>query len=219
MMEANQRMNLTRITEADDFFVKHLWDSFTLLPYLPVAPAQIVDVGTGGGVPGVPLWLLRPDLTYLLVDSVAKKLRAIEAICLSLQQAFPQALQHLPQTLHLRAETAGQDKAHREVYDFVVSRAVAPLPVLLELCLPLLRRGGRFVAMKGPHYEHETIGLNQIAGLLGGRLAEIVQPVLPGDQQRSLLIFEKRSLTPKTLPRSAGVPQKNPLTEYLQQTR
>lgn len=219
MLEANQRLNLTRITAADDFFLKHIWDSSTLLPFLPEAgndpAAEVLDVGTGGGVPGLPLWLFRPDLRYTLMDSVGKKLRAVDGMAAALQSRFGAALPHLPETLHTRAETAGQDKNYRERFDCVVTRAVGQLPILLEICLPLVKRGGRLIVMKGPQYESETIGMNQIAGLLGGRLGHIERPELPGEQQRTLLVFEKRSLTPKTLPRGAGVPQKQPLSELL----
>lgn len=219
MLEANQRLNLTRITAADDFFLKHIWDSSTLLPFLPEAgsdpAAEVLDVGTGGGVPGLPLWLFRPDLRYTLMDSVGKKLRAVDGMAAALQKTFGAALPQLPGTLHTRAETAGQDKNYRERFDCVVTRAVGQLPILLEICLPLVKRGGRLIVMKGPQYESETIGMNQIAGLLGGRLGQIEHPALPGEQQRTLLVFEKRSLTPKTLPRGAGVPQKQPLSELL----
>ena len=221
MLEANQRLNLTRITAADDFFLKHIWDSSTLLPFLPEADpdshpaAEVLDVGTGGGVPGLPLWLFRPDLRYTLMDSVGKKLRAVDGMAAALQKQFGTALPQLPETLHTRAETAGQDKNYRERFDCVVTRAVGQLPILLEICLPLVKRGGRLIVMKGPQYESETIGMNQIAGLLGGRLGSIEHPQLPGEQQRTLLVVQKRSLTPKTLPRGAGVPQKQPLSELL----
>lgn len=218
MLEANQYLNLTRITAADDFFLKHIWDSSTLLPFLPAAPAEVLDVGTGGGVPGLPLWLFRPDLRYTLMDSVAKKLRAVDTMAQQLQARFETALPQLPETLHMRAEAAGQDKRYREHFDCVLTRAVGPLPVLLEICLPLVKRGGRLIVMKGPQYEAETFGMNQIAGLLGGRLGSIERPELPGEQQRVLLIFEKRSLTPKTLPRGAGQPQKQPLSQLIRES-
>lgn len=215
LLEANQKMNLTRITAADDFCYKHIWDTLTLLPHIPAQTRTVLDLGTGGGIPGIPLWLSRPDLEVTLLDSVHKKLRAIDEIATQLQTEFASDLPTRPQTLHMRAEDAGQSKQYRESFDLVVSRAVASLPVLVEYCLPLVKRQGLFIAMKGPHYEQEMQGINQIAGLLGARLAKVDQPVLPGEQPRSLLIFEKRSLTPKTLPRDAGIPHRNPLSHFL----
>lgn len=216
LMQANQTMNLTRITDQEDFWSKHIWDTLTLLPWLPPESQKLLDLGTGGGIPGIPLWLARPELKVTLLDSVGKKLRALEQITQQLLAQFPE-LKQRPLTLHQRAETAGRDKAHREQYELVVSRAVASLPVLLEYALPLVKRGGRFIAMKGPQYASEIDNLNQIAGLLGGRLAETELIELPGEQQRVLLVFEKRSLTPKTLPREAGQPQKQPLSILFQE--
>lgn len=215
MLEANRSMNLTRITDADEFCHKHILDTLTLAPWMPASPAQILDLGTGGGVPGVPLWLSYPEHSYTLLDSVAKKLKAVLQICRHCQPTAPEALHRLPETLHMRAEDAGRDKQHREHYDLVVSRAVAALPVLLEYALPLVRRGGRFIAMKGPNYTQETQGLNEIAGILGGRLAEAQEIALANGEQRVLLIFEKRSLTPKTLPRGAGDAKRDPLSNFV----
>ncbi len=214
LIEANQTMNLTRITEADDFWIKHLWDTLTLMPYLPKMPPRLLDLGTGGGIPGIPLWLANPDWELTLLDSVGKKLKSLDTICQTLRQRFPETLIKRPRTVHIRAEDAGQSSEHRELYVMVVSRAVARLPILLEYALPLVKRNGVFIAMKGPQYESETEGLSEIAGILGARLAEVVQPELPDGQIRTLLIFEKRSLTPKSLPRAAGVPKRQPLSEF-----
>ena len=220
LLEANQTMNLTRITDANAFAYKHLWDSMTLLPFLPTPaaegekPIELLDVGTGGGIPGLPLWLARPDLDVSLLDSVNKKLRAIGQMSEKLQTQFP-ALKRLPTTLHLRAEDAGQSKEHRERYPIVVSRAVASLPVLLEYCLPLVARKGLFIAMKGPGYQDEMQHIQQIAGIMGGRLRDPISLTTPEGDERVLLIFEKRSLTPKTLPRSAGEAKKRPLTAFV----
>jgi 16S rRNA (guanine527-N7)-methyltransferase len=213
LADANSRMNLTRITSWDDFARKHVLDSLTLLPELPEDVRTVLDVGTGGGIPGLPLWLARPDIELTLLDSVSKKLRAVDEMVEQLINRFPELGEHRPKTLHMRAEDAGQHPKHRQIYDFVVSRAVASLPVLVELCLPLVKRTGRFIAMKGPNYEAEMDGMSQICGLLGARLDEAKELEIDGDK-RVLLIFEKRSLTPKTLPRPAGQAQKKPLTEF-----
>lgn len=214
LLEANSRMNLTRITDWDDFCRKHVQDSLTLLPEIPAEAVTLLDLGTGGGIPGIPLWLARPQLKVTMLDSVNKKLKAVEEMVAALIQRFPELGENPPATLHMRAEDAGHDLKHRAHYDVVVARAVATLPVLVELCLPLVRRTGRFIAMKGPHYENEMIGMSQICGLLGGRIEQIHHIEIAGEQ-RTLLVFEKRSHTPKTLPRPAGQPKKKPLTEFL----
>lgn len=215
LIEANQRMNLTRITDPDEFCAKHIWDTLTLLPHIPEGTKTVLDLGTGGGIPGIPLWLARPDLEVTLLDSVSKKLKELDQICRTLRTEFPDVLIECPEILHQRAEDAGRDKAYRETFDLVVARAVGSLPVLLEYCLPLVKRNGVFIAMKGPNYQDEMEGISQIAGFLGAKLSKVDEPILPGDHPRSLLIFDKRSLTPNKLPRAAGVPRKQPLTEFL----
>jgi 16S rRNA (guanine527-N7)-methyltransferase len=214
MMQANQRMNLTRVTDRVEFESKHLLDSVALLQALPDSPhARLIDVGTGGGVPGIPLWLMRPDWEVTLLDTVGKKIRACAEMTNALQQQFPEQLSVLPHCLQGRAEVLGHDPKHRAQYDIVVSRAVATLPVLLEYCLPLLKRGGLFVAMKGPSYHAEMDEINVVAGLLGGRLATIAHYTLPPDLQRVLLCFEKRSQTPHILPRKDSNLRKRPLNQ------
>lgn len=214
LTEANKTMNLTRITDWEDFCLKHVIDSLTLLPEFPEGTRTVLDVGTGGGIPGLPLWLARPDLEVTLLDSVNKKLKACEDMISGLIERFPELAATRPKTLHIRAEDAGQDPKHRQQYDAVVSRAVASLPILVELCVPLVKRTGVFIAMKGPNYETEMLGMNQICGILGARLSE-AKSLEIGGEKRVLLVFEKRSLTPKTLPRPAGHAKKKPLTEFL----
>jgi len=212
MIQANQTMNLTRVTDHDEFESKHLQDSMALLNVLPdQAGMKLLDVGTGGGVPGLPLWLVRPHWEFTLLDSVGKKIRAVEQMAQHLKNQFPEQLSTLPHCLQGRAEVLGRDKAHREQYDAVVCRAVATLPVLLEYCLPLLKRGGVFVAMKGPSYAEELEEINVVAGILGGRLAKVCHYTLPPDLERVLLVFEKRSLTPHAFPRKDSNLRKKPL--------
>lgn len=214
LMQANQTLNLTRVTDAAEFESKHLLDSVALLEVIPPEPGlSILDLGTGGGVPGIPLWLMRPDWQLTLLDSVGKKVRAVEQICQSLQAQFPEELPQIPRCLQGRAEVLGHDKSHREKYDVVVCRAVATLPVLIEYALPLIKRGGKFIAMKGPSYQDEMADISVAAGLLGGRLAEPLAYTLPPDLQRVLVIFEKRSLTPHVFPRKDSNLRKKPITQ------
>lgn len=214
LSEANQRMNLTRITDWEDFCLKHVIDSLTLLPELPEGTRTVLDVGTGGGIPGLPLWLARPELELTLLDSVNKKLKACEDMISGLIEKFPELAAQRPKTLHMRAEDAGQDVKHRQQYDAVISRAVASLPILVELCIPLVKRTGVFIAMKGPNFSTEMQGMSQICGIMGARIGD-AKLLEIGGEKRVLLVFEKRSLTPKTLPRPAGHAKKKPLTEFL----
>jgi 16S rRNA (guanine527-N7)-methyltransferase len=213
LMKANMTLNLTRVTDDAEFESKHLLDSVALHGVLPQkSDLRVLDLGTGGGVPGIPLWLIEPHWQVTLLDSVGKKVRAVEQICKELQAQFPEQLSHLPHCLQGRAEVLGRDKGHREKYDVVVCRAVATLPVLLEYALPLLKRGGLFVAMKGPSYQTEMEDISVAAGLLGGRLGKVETYTLPPDIQRVLLLFEKRSLTPNAFPRKDSNLRKKPIT-------
>lgn len=214
LLKANQQMNLTRVTDQAEFESKHLLDSLALLQVLPDTPGQkLLDLGTGGGVPGLPLWLVKPQWEVTLLDSVGKKIRAVQTMAEHLQAQFPNHLPQLPVCLQARAESLGHNRQHREQYDIVVSRAVATLPVLLEYALPLLKRRGLFVAMKGPSFQQEMQDISVIAGLLGGRLARICSYSLPPDLQRVLVIFEKRSHTPHAFPRKDSNLRKNPLSQ------
>lgn len=216
LLAANQLLNLTRITDRAEFESKHILDSLALLQVLPDIPGQkLLDLGTGGGVPGLVLWLVKPTWEVTLLDSVGKKIRAVQTMAEHLQAQFPEYLPHLPVCLHARAESLGQQHPYREYYDLVVSRAVATLPVLLEYALPLLKRGGMFVAMKGPSFEEEMQNISRVAGLLGGRLARICHYALPPDLQRVLVIFEKRSHTPRMFPRKNGNLRKYPLSSQV----
>jgi 16S rRNA (guanine527-N7)-methyltransferase len=197
LLDWNTRMNLTAIREEAGVYVRHFEDSLTLLGALTPAPgARVLDVGTGAGFPGVPLKIVREDLAVTLLDSLQKRLRFLEELlgALGLDAAL----------LHLRAEDGGRDPALREGFDLVTSRAVAELPVLAEYCLPYVRVGGRFAAMKGPGAEEELERARPALAALGGKVEGIHPFVLADGSTRAVIVVEKQAATPAEYPRAAA---------------
>jgi 16S rRNA (guanine527-N7)-methyltransferase len=204
LTEANRSVNLTRITALEDFLYRHLLDSLAIAPLLSPS-ARVADIGSGAGFPALPLAIVRPDLQITAVESIGKKSNFIQAIQTSLN------LENLT-VLNERSENLGHQKPMREQFDAVTARAVAALPALLELCLPLVRVGGQFLAMKGLSYEAEIEASNTALKVLGGKLLEVKTFSHPKLEGSRLLIIEKTGRTPDTYPRSAGLPAKKPLT-------
>ena len=200
----NRTLNLTAVTEEEDFVEKHLIDSLSLTAFPAFKQAQtVLDLGTGAGLPGVPLAILAPDKAFLLLDAVGKKLRAVEEIAAGL------GLTNVT-CLHARAEDAGRQKVYRETKDLVVSRAVANLSVLSEYCLPLVKPGGWFVAYKTQAAAEEIRQAQGAVKLLGGGKMELVASDRPGSDH--LLVFiPKIQATPPAYPRKAGDPGRKPL--------
>ena len=148
LLEWNKKMNLTAIKDPQQIVIKHFVDSLSLLQYMDIPKnAAVIDVGTGAGFPGVPLAIVRPDIRLVLLDSLGKRIMFLQTVA--------QQLSIAAQMLHARAEEAGQKQQYREKFDIAVSRAVAALPVLVEYCLPLVKPGGVFAAMKGPQAHEE----------------------------------------------------------------
>ncbi|AIZ46299.1 16S rRNA methyltransferase [Deinococcus radiopugnans] len=206
LQEGNARLNLTALKTQEDIVLKHFVDSLTCLRggYLE-GPLTVLDLGTGAGFPTFPLSLVRPELHFTSVDSIRKKVDFVRdtAVQLGLEQVIP---------LVGRAEKLGRSADHREHYDRVVVRAVASLPVLAELALPLLREGGLLVAQKGAISADELNAGRRAAGEVGGKV-QVVDPFeLPvlGDA-RTLLVIEKLGRTPSKYPRREGVPTAQPL--------
>ncbi len=205
LLETNKSLNLTAITDPEEVAVKHMVDS--LLVYDPERfhNHTIVDVGTGAGFPGLPLKIYDPGMRVTLIDSLQKRLNFLEQVVkdLGLGQV---------RCTHARAEDAGKDPALREKFDVAVARAVAALPVLAEYCLPLVRVGGVFYAMKGSRYQEEVDAAHHAGEVLGGKITEVRPVQLPGlTDQRAIITIEKVRPTPKQYPRKAGTAVKKPL--------
>lgn len=204
LVETNKVMNLTAITEPEEVAVKHMVDS--LLTYDKSFDGKtLADVGTGAGFPGVPLKIYCPSLRVTLIDSLDKRLKFLESVITEL------GLKGI-RCIHLRAEDAGRNKQHREKYDIVTARAVARLSVLAEYTLPLAKKGGQLVALKGSKYAEEIAEGEEAVKILGGRIISAEPVKLPGlDDGRAIIRVEKLRSTPMTYPRKAGTPNKQPL--------
>lgn len=206
LIEKNKVMNLTAITEVEEVVLKHMLDC--LLIYEPEffgTNAKVCDLGTGAGFPGMPLKIYKPQLNITLMDSLGKRLKWLDEVLCRL------GLENI-RTCHMRAEDAGSSKQHREGYDLVLSRAVARLSVLAEYCLPLVKVGGYFVAMKASSYEQELNDAHNALHTLGGEVVAVKPVNLPGlDDKRVVIYIKKTKSTPKVYPRRAGIPDKSPL--------
>ena len=161
LVETNKVMNLTAITEPDEIVIKHFADCLSVFKYVDIPQnAKVIDVGTGAGFPGIALLIARPDIELTLLDSLNKRIVFLENVL--------EELGLTAETVHLRAEQGGQDKKYREKYDFAFARAVAGLPVLCEYCLPFVKVGGEFVAMKASSAENEIEQSENAVFVLGG---------------------------------------------------
>lgn len=206
MIEKNKVMNLTAITEAKDVVLKHMIDSlFVYDKEFFHGHISVCDLGTGAGFPGVPLKIYQPELKITLMDSLGKRLKWLDEVMNALEVNYIS-------TCHMRAEDAGHNKLHREQYDVVVSRAVAKLSVLTEYCLPLVRVGGCFAAMKASSYGQEIEDAQNALKVLGGEIVRIKHVRLPDIEDKRVVVYIKKiNDTPKDYPRRAGIPDKNPL--------
>ena len=207
ILEKNQYINLTAVRDRDEALQKHIADSLScdfMEEY--EAAENVIDIGTGAGFPGVPLAIVSPDKKFTLVDSLNKRLRIIDELTGEL------GIKNVT-TVHGRAEDVGKSKEHREQYDICVSRAVASLDVLCEWCLPLVKKGGYFVAYKGENVSRETEDAANAIKLLGGKIAEIrkVQTEEESISGHVLVMIKKVKNTPSKYPRQAGQAKKNPL--------
>lgn len=205
LLEANKHINLTSITEPEDFILKHIVDSLIMLSRDYVKEGiKVLDLGTGGGFPGIPLKILYPEIQITLVDSVGKKLKFIDDAARNLGIKV--------ELVHERAENLGKNKKYREKYDIVISRAVANMQTLSELCLPLVKVDGLMIASKGPKYNEELDAAKNAMKILGGQVKSIEDCTIPiAELERHVIIIEKTNATPAAYPRKPGMPNKNPL--------
>ena len=206
VLEWNEKVNLTTITDPDEFAIKHFVDSIICANYPEyINAAKIIDVGTGAGFPGIPLSIISPEKEFILMDSLNKRLKIIDELC---QRADIKNVV----TLHARAEELAKNKAHRERYDLCVSRAVANMAVLAEYCLPFIKVGGFLMAYKGPEAENEVREAEHALSLLGGRAEEIRNGNLKEfGIDHKVVVIKKVSNTPSKYPRKPGTPTKEPL--------
>jgi 16S rRNA (guanine527-N7)-methyltransferase len=206
LVEWNENVNLTAITEPKDVAVKHMIDSLSCYDEeIFKTGATIIDVGTGAGFPGLPLKIFRPDLKLTLFDSLNKRIKFLQAVGEKLE------INDI-EFVHSRAEDGGKSKQHREQYDIAVSRAVAKLDVLCEWCLPFVAVGGFFVALKGSKYSEEITEATGALQRLGGEIIKIQKVKLPGlDDVRAIIYIKKVKRTPAAYPRRPGTAEKNPL--------
>ncbi len=203
LIDWNARVNLTAITERDQVTVKHFLDSLSVAPLVPPT-ASVVDIGAGAGLPGIPLKIALPHLRLTLMDATRKKVDFLQHIIAALALQETRAVQ-------ARAEDLGRDPAYREQFDVALARAVAPLPVLAEYALPLVRVGGAFIAQKGIAIEEELQRAEHAIARLGGRVREVRVVQLPGLEPRHLIVVDKTAPTPSGYPRRAGIPERKPL--------
>ncbi len=194
LTEYNKVMNLTGITDPEGISEKHFLDSLLVFKYADIPEnASVIDVGTGAGFPGVPMKLYRPDLNVTLLDSLNKRINFLEAVS---RETLPM------NSIHARAEEGGRKKELREMFDIAAARAVAAFPVLAEYCLPYVKVGGCFIAMKGPN-EDISQGENAVK-ILGGEISDIVHYCLPSGDKRVIVTVKKIAPTPTKYPRNGG---------------
>ena len=204
LVEWNEKINLTAITEPDEIVIKHFVDSLSVFSAIEIPEgARVIDVGTGAGFPGVAMLIARPDLDITLMDSTNKKLNVIRDI---LENMGLEA-----NVVHKRAEEAGQSKDFRETYDFATARAVSNLRDLSEFCLPFVKVGGTFISMKSAKADEEIEEGKKAIAVLGGRIREKKTFNLEDAGERTVILIEKSSSTPAKYPRPSAKMAKNPI--------
>lgn len=206
LYEWNKKINLTAITEPKDVAIKHMVDSLSCFKAdLFKENISLIDVGTGAGFPGLPLKIFYPSLKLTLLDSLNKRVKFLQLVVdeLGLKDV---------EVIHARSEEAARNKKYREKFDLATARAVARLPIICEYCLPFVKDGGTFIALKGRQYEEEATQAQKAIKVLGGEISDIMPVKLPEiDDKRAVIYIKKIKSTPKTYPRKAGTPERNPI--------
>lgn len=204
LVDYNTRMNLTAITEENEVIVKHFCDSLSLLAKCQIQKgAKVIDVGTGAGFPGIPLLIARPDIKLTLLDGLNKRLVFLSDVLKEIELEA--------EIVHSRAEEGAQNKSYREKYDVATSRAVARLSVLAEYCLPYVKKGGVFIAMKGPAAGEEIEEAKNALKLLGGTVSQVQEYTLSDESSRTLVTVTKTTQTHPKYPRHNSKIKKQPL--------
>ncbi len=197
LVEWNEKMNLTAITEPQEVLYKHFLDCLLFFKHVNVPQnACVIDVGTGAGFPGMVLKIARPDINLTLMDGLNKRLTFLNAVLAELNLEA--------KTVHMRAEDGGKNKDFREKYDIACARAVANLPVLCEYCIPFVKLGGQFVAMKGASAAQELDAATNAYKILGCEKPTIICENLRENEARAFIIAKKISQTPPKYPRMGG---------------
>ena len=207
LVEWNEKMNLTAITQCEEVYLKHFYDCLMVLWNMPLEEyaLQLCDVGAGAGFPSIPLKIAHPELQVTIVDSLQKRLTFIEHLAEEL------GLEGVS-CVHGRAEDVGQNPAYRGQFDIVTARAVASLNVLAEYCLPLVKIGGQFLALKAQKSDQELEEARAAIRILGAKLIKVTEDQLPVEAaDRRYILIQKTKETPNKYPRKAGKPAKNPI--------
>ena len=205
MLDYNEKVNLTAITERDEIIEKHFMDCVSLLMSEKLFEnCSMIDIGTGAGFPSIPVKIVRPDIDITMLDALNKRITFLNSVIDELKLPKIKAV-------HMRAEDAGKIKEMREKYDISVARAVADMAVLSEYALPFVKKDGYFVAMKGSAPDEELENAKGAIKQLGGKTEEVKKVILPSGIEHSLIIVRKVSETPARFPRKAGKPVKEPL--------
>ncbi|WP_102026164.1 16S rRNA (guanine(527)-N(7))-methyltransferase RsmG [Salirhabdus sp. Marseille-P4669] len=207
LVEWNEKMNLTAITDEQEVYLKHFYDSITAAFYVNFdQPLNVCDVGAGAGFPSLPLKIVYPSLKVTIVDSLNKRITFLNHLANQL------GLENV-EFIHDRAETFGKNKRYRETFDVVTARAVARMSVLSELCLPLVKVGGDMIALKAAQFKEEETDARKAVQLLGGQWEKVHTFYLPEEEsERNIAIINKVKPTPKTYPRKPGTPNKSPIS-------
>ncbi|MGI6777189.1 MAG: 16S rRNA (guanine(527)-N(7))-methyltransferase RsmG [Acetivibrionales bacterium] len=204
LKEWNTKVNLTAIEDEEGIIIKHFIDSLTILPCIE-ENASVIDIGSGAGFPGIPLKIMNPSIELTLLDSLEKRIKFLNEVISRVKLDRVNAV-------HGRAEDFGKDGSYREKFSYSIARAVANLPVLLEYCIPFVKIGGCFIAMKGRNTAQEIEESKKALDVFGGEITEIKEFILPyTDSKRTIIIIKKLRQTPTSYPRKSGKPSKNPL--------
>ena len=204
LLEWNEKINLTAITEENDIILKHFIDSMTILKYIE-KEKSVIDVGTGAGFPGIPISIMKNDVKVTLLDSLNKRINFLNEVSKQIK------LNNI-KTIHGRAEDIGHDKKYRETFDIAVSRAVANMTTLSEYLLPMVNVGGVCICMKGSEIEQELNDSKFAIKEFGGEILEVDKFLLPNsDIERNIVLIKKIKETSQQYPRKAGMPSKTPM--------